>query len=327
MPLIRRLLLATLPLLPNASPADSAPAPAAVAPPPASVMAEPPSPPASGRLLWELDPYYSSLALQQPLTDHPLPDGGSLSEAEVYRRLFRDSLRPRLLLLEASEYPLPAAGTWFKHHDPDRYRDFNTGTLGSNQLNLIDAVTAGFQEPWALSAFTGSAMRFTRPDEPEVGRNRGYMGYLVSWGAKHIHNNVLIDDSWWELEWKLKGERRFHDQDLDWSFRLGVKNHGNPDISDVAYVGLRRSDLDYDSPWLSLLANSDLELLTELDRHSGRLLRQEVIVGRKLPLQRYHIALSLDVGVIYEDRSKYSGRLADATADSLTFVLRPHLHF
>ncbi|MDF3822722.1 hypothetical protein P3G55_22680, partial [Leptospira sp. 96542] len=41
--------------------------------------------------------------------------------------------------------------------------------------------------------------------------HRGYMGYLLSCGAQHIHNNVLIDDNWCELEWKLKGERTFRE--------------------------------------------------------------------------------------------------------------------
>lgn len=283
--------------------------------------------PATTELFWELDAYYSSAALQVPLTQAAVPDGGRLPEREVYAQLFRDSLRPRLLMLEASVYPLPAAGTWLARHQPGMYEDFNVGTLGSNQLNILDAVTAGFQEPWALSVFTGSSMQFTEPGRRGVGRNRGYMGYLVSYGAKHIRNNMLIDDDWWEFEWKLKGEREFEDEALNWSFRIGVKTHGNPDISDVGYLALRRSNLDYDSPWLSLLSNSDIKLLSEFDQRSGRHLRQEFILGRKFPLRRWRIALELEAGVIYEDPAKYHGRLMDADADTLNFVLRPHINF
>lgn len=311
--------------------ADATPASEAAATPVATIPATPDAPPvpppATAALIWELDPYYSSAAWEIPLTDAPLPDGGRLPEREVYGRLLRDSLQPRLLLLEASVYPLPVAGTWFKRHHPSGYDDFQVGTLGNNQLNVIDGITAGFQEPWALSAFIGSGMQFRRDGEAASARNRGYMGWLVSGGARHIHNNVLIPDHWWELEWKLKGEREFRDEELSWSFRLGMKSHGNPDIADVAYLGLRRSNLDYASPWLSLLDNSDLDLLTEIDRHGGRVLRQEAIVGHKVPLRRWRVALSLDLGVIYEDRRKYSGILADPEADTLTFVVRPHLRF
>ncbi|HEX4870318.1 MAG TPA: hypothetical protein VFV15_06310 [Moraxellaceae bacterium] len=318
---LRALLLLLLPAL-LAATAHAVDAPAAADGTPTDAP-----PGAQAELIWELDPYYSSAAWEIPLTDAPLPDGGRLPEREVYGRLLRNALHPRLLLLEASVYPLPVAGTWFKRNHASAYDDLQVGTLGNNQLNLVDGVTAGFQEPWALSVFVGNGMQFRREGEPANARNRGYMGWLVSWGARHIQDNVLIRDRWWELEWKLKGEREFRDEELDWSFRLGVKNHGNADIADVAYLGLRRSNLDYASSWLSLLDNTDLDLLTEVDRHSGRYLRQEAIVGRKVPLRRWRVALSLDLGVIYEDRRKYSGALADPGADTLTFVVRPHLRF
>jgi hypothetical protein len=297
------------------------------------------APPAQ-ELLWELDAYYSNVSLQIPLTTTPLPEGGQLRERDVYRRLFLDSLKPRILLLEASIYPLPIAGTWFKHHHPENYDNFNIGTLGNNQLNIIDGVTAGFQEPWAVSAFIGSSMAFSQThsndstankksasENNNPHNNRGYMGYLVSAGAKHIHNNVLIDDNWWELEWKLKGERDVADEELSWSFRLGVKNHGNVNIRDVAYIGLRRSNLNYQSAFLGLLNNSNLELMTEVDRTNLRFLRQEITLGRRIPIQSQHIALSLDIGLIYEDDSKYSGALTDPSADALTFIFRPNIKF
>lgn len=292
------------------------------------------APPAQ-ELLWELDAYYSNVSLQIPLTNTPLPEGGQLRERDVYRQLFLDSLKPRVLLLEASVYPLPVVGTWFKHNHPDSYDNFNIGTLGNNQLNIIDGVTAGFQEPWALSAFIGSSMAFNKSNSHDSAsnesnnthNNRGYMGYLVSAGSKHIHNNVLIDDNWWELEWKLKGERDFAEEELSWSFRLGVKNHGNVNVRDVAYIGLRRSNLNYQSPLLSFLNNSNLELMTEVDRKNLRFLRQEITLGHRIPFPSQHFALSLDIGLIYEDDGKYSGSLADPSADALTVVFRPNIKF
>lgn len=283
--------------------------------------------PVGPELLWELDAYYSSAGIEIPLTQEPVPDGGNLSEAEVYGRLFRDSLRPRLLMLEASVYPLPIAGTWFKKHHPDTYSNFDIGEVSGNELNVLDGVTAGFQEPWALSVFTGSSMLFSRERESRSARNRGYMGYLISCGAKHIRNNVLIDDSWWELEWKLKGERHFAQEELSWSFRMGIKQHGNRDIRDVAYIGLRRSKLDYQAPLLKVLNNANLEMLTELDRGNFNFLRQEITVGYNFPLPKHRFALTLDVGFIYESDDKYTGALADPTADSFTIVFRPNIKF
>lgn len=285
--------------------------------------------PATATTQWlgEFDAYYSSVAVEVPLSGSALPDGGQLPEREVYTRLLREAFRPRLLLLEASVYPLPILGTWYKRNRREDYDNLRIATLGDTELNIFEGITAGFQEPWAVSAFLGSGMQFTRAGEAASARNRGYMGYLVSYGNRHIHNNVLIDDNWWELEWKLKGEREFREQELEWSFRLGLKTHGHPDIADVAYLGLRRSDLNYESLWLGFFNNSDLELLTEVDRHSGLVLRQEAIIGRKLPLRRWRVALALDLGLVYENQRKYTGALTDASADSLTLVFRPHFRF
>lgn len=312
-------------MLASAHAADSTPAITAASGTPAATAASA-SPWARTEVLHDIDPYYSSLALQVPLTNSPVPVGGQLSEAEVYRRLFLDSLRPRVLLLEASVYPLPVFGTWLKSNHPNTYNDFNVGTVNGNQLNVLDGVTAGFQEPWAISAFTGSTMRFTREDNGSAG-NRGYMGYLVSFGTKHIYNNVLIDDNWWEMEWKLKGERDQGDEKLGWSFRIGVKNNGNSDIRDVFYVGMRRKNLDYRGTIFSFLDNTDLEILSEFDRSTFRFLRQEVTIGRTFPLQGHHMALGVDMGLIYQSAAQYSGALTDPTANTFTVVLRPDLEW
>lgn len=281
----------------------------------------------SVEFFWELDPYYSDIGLHIPIDSRPVPDGGSMRERDVYRTLFLESLRPRLLLLEASVYPLPAFGTWMKKYHRDTYDDFVIGHVQGNELNVMEGLTAGFQEPWALSAFVGGEMTFTRPGDEARKDNRGYMGYLVSFGQKHIRDNVLIDDAWWEFEWKLKGDREFRDEKLSWSFRLGLKDHGNPDIRDVAYVGLRRSNLSFGQPFLGFLTNSTIEMKTEVARDNGHFMRQEVIFGKKLPIRRWRIAPMLELGVIVEQDIKYTGRLADPTVDSVTLVFRPNLEW
>ena len=145
-------------------------------------------------------------------------------------------------------------------------------------------------------------------------------------GRKHIRDNVLIDDDWYEVEWKLKGTREFRDEQLAWSFRVGVKNHGNPDIRDVAYIGFRRSNLDFHRPFLSVLDNSTVELKTEVARDTGAFMRQEIIIGKKLPIRRWHLAAALDVGLIRERAAKYTGTLADPSVDAFTLVFRPNIH-
>jgi hypothetical protein len=266
----------------------------------------------------ELGAYYSSIGLYVPISDEPFPDGGRLEEADVYRQLFERSWHPNVVAFEASIYPMPILGVWLRKDHPSFY---------DIAPSVIQAVTAGFQEPWAVSAFFGSQMKFTRPEESGRGANRAHLGYLVSAGTKHIKSNVLIADNWVEAEWKLKGERVFKEQRLDWSFRAGGRYNGNRDIADTLHLGLRRSNLDFKSPFLSWLDNSRVDLLTEVAVDGLAIVRQEVIFGKKYPMQRYKLAWELDFGVIYERASKYTGDLAPLAKTSLTVVFRPNIVF
>jgi hypothetical protein len=267
--------------------------------------------------------YYSSVGLYLPISDDPFPDGGRLGEAEVYKQLFERSYRPNVVAVEVSVYPMPILGVWARGHAAGFYDSMNFG----HDLNLVQAVTAGFQEPWAISAFFGSQMKFGRPEEGERDTNRGVMGYLVSGGTKHIKSNVLIDDDWVEAEVKMKGERVFNEDRLSWSFRAGAKFNRNPDIADTIYLGFRRSNLDFKSPFLSFLDNSRIDVFTEFATNRPVLLRQEFIIGKKYPIQSQRLAWEFDVGVIYERASKYTGELAPLAKTGYTLVFRPNIVF
>jgi hypothetical protein len=269
-------------------------------------------------VLTEWGAYYSSIGLYVPISADPFPDGGRLEEADVYQQLFERSWRPNVMAFEASVYPMPILGVWLRKEHPTFY-DISP--------SVTQAVTAGFQEPWAVSAFFGSQMKFTRPEETERGTNRGYMGYLVSAGTKHIKSNVLIADNWLELEWKLKGERVFNEERLTWSFRTGGRYNGNRDIADTFHLGIRRSNLDFKSPFLSWLDNSRVDLLTELAVDGLALVRQEVIFGKKYPMESRKLAWEFDFGLIYERASKYSGDLAPLAKTAVTIVFRPNIVF
>jgi hypothetical protein len=273
---------------------------------------------AKTEVVTELGAYYSSIGLYVPISDDPFPEGGRLEEADVYRQLFERSLRPNVVAFEASLYPMPILGVWLRKDHPSFY---------DNAPSVIQAVTAGFQEPWAVSAFFGSQMKFTRPEETERSTNRGYLGYLVSAGTKHIKSNVLIADNWLEAEWKLKGERVFNQERLSWSLRAGGRYNSNRDIADTLHLGLRRSNLDFKSPFLSWLDNSRVDLLTELAVDGLALVRQEVIFGKKYPVESRKFAWEFDFGVIYERASKYSGDLAPLAKTAVTVVFRPNIVF
>jgi hypothetical protein len=54
----------------------------------------------------------------------------------------------------------------------------------------------------------------------------------------------------------VKGDRKTQDQKLSWSFRVGTKLHGNPNITDIYYLSFRRSRLDYQPKRDSIFNNS-----------------------------------------------------------------------
>lgn len=280
-------------------------------------------PPGTVEWVPELTPYYTDVGLYVTL-GAPLPDTTGEDELGVYRDLFLGSLHPQLLVLETSVYPLPLAGTWVRRHRPGFYEDAEIDRLN---VNWIESLTSGFQEPAAVSAFLGSAVNFVRPGETRRGTNKGMMGYLLSAGTRHIRENVLVPDDWYEFEWKLKGDRQFADDHLSWSFRLGTKQNSNPEIADTVYLGLRRSNLDFRAPFLSFLTNSELAVLVAATTDGLALARTEVIGEKRYPLRLCGCGLALQLGVIIEKNRQYSGSLNENDNDHLIAVLRPNLEF
>ena len=312
--------------------ADDAPAnPATANTPPA------PTSPANGQeqtqaaknggmeVTWDKDPYYSDVDLNIPLTNAPIPTIRSDSEAVIYRDLIEGSLVPRYMLLEASAYPMPILGTYIKSHSPWLYQQ---GEISRTGLNLIESATAGFQEPWAMSAFFGNIANLQRPGEDQQGNNNlGYTGYLISAGAQHIKDNVLIQDRWYELEWKIKGDLNDSGEKLSWSFRVGGKFNANPYITDTMYFGIHRTNLDFEQPFLSWIKNSDVDVQVEFSQDGGRVIREEFIIGKKYPFPRQGFSLTLDMGFIWDSVEEYSGPLRTDKRSSTTLVLRPGLEF
>lgn len=274
-------------------------------------------------LTTELDAYYTDLGLHIPLTKTAIPDVGEADELSVYNRLFLNSLTPRFMLLEASVFPMPVLGTFLKKN----YRSFYDSAGFGDDVNLIGSITAGFQEPYSFSLFFGDIATFVKQGEPRDSTNKGYMGYLFTFADQHIKDNQLILDKSLEIEWKLKGEKNFRDEKLSWSFRLGSKLHDNRDIADVAYIGLRRSNLDFNSTMLSWLKNSSFDFRWDFALTDGAIMRQEYIIGKKMPLKDYKVALKFDFGLLWQNYRAYSGRLRDLEGNSYTIVFRPNLQF
>jgi hypothetical protein len=272
----------------------------------------------------ELDPYYASVGVYRSLTGKPIPHLVAVREIDIYKELIKNFYKPRTLVLEASLNPLPYAGALIRRHQPSFY----SRTKVSDNLNAVEALTAGFEDPWALSLFFGNVVTFESINKSLQGKRTGYSGILLNAGNEHIKNNILVRDNWFEIEGKLKGEQYLTDRTLRWSFRGGLKAHENKRIADSFYLGFRRSRTDFGASTNFWLNNSGFEYVADFSQKKLEPLRHFFLIEKKFSLGKRSV-LSLGTGFVWTSNKKYSGALADKDAghNSFQFMLRPNLEF
>lgn len=275
------------------------------------------------KLVFEPDAYYTDLDVIIALTKARIPHIGEKNESEIYRTLLsRAAVLPQYVVLEGSVNPMPCLGVYLKKNEPRLYENAQI----SGSFNWIQALTAGFEEPYALSLLAGNVVGFDDPKSTES-KGNGYSGYLFSAGNYHIRNNTLIHDRWQEIEWKMKGDRKSPIKKLSWSFRVGTKLHANPFITDIVYLSFRRSRLDYKPRESSILNNSGFEYTIDMDRNTFTPMRHYFYVDKKWPIEKKQIAFALAAGFVWESAGKYTGPLAAGQGTNFQFLLRPNIEF
>lgn len=278
---------------------------------------------AESTIEFEWDAYYSNVGYYVPLTDSPIPVVDDDDESKIYDRLLSSAFSmPRFMLIEVSVNPLPMLGAYMKDQHNTAYEKSRI----RGNVNLIQAITEGFEEPYAASLFFGSVMRFAKPDEEFKTKNRGYVGYVLSFGDKHIINNTYVNDKWYELEWKTKGDQDYKNKTLSWSLRIGAKIHAHADITDVIYFGLRRNHFDAKSDETSWFHNADIDYKIELNKNNYDLVQQSLFINKKWPAPFSNkSAFEFGVGFIL-DKNKYQGTLK-TQSDDFRLILRPSFRF
>lgn len=278
------------------------------------------------RAEWSLEtaPYYTSIGYNLPLTSRPIPTINSADEAEIYHELIKGSLLPRYMTLEASIYPVPAASVYIKSHSQKLY---DAGNISRTGINIFESAAAGYQEPYAVSAFFGNVAKLRRPGDSRIGNNWGYTGYLISYGNRHIKDTLQIFDNWYELGWKITGKMDYPDENLSWSFRMGVKNHAHPNIVDVFYLSLFRSNMGFRLPFLSWMDNSDVDIKLFFSQVTGKVVREEYFVGKKYPVSGIGMAPTLDFGLVWTSAGEYTGSLRSSSPSKWTLLFRPSIEF
>lgn len=271
---------------------------------------------------YELDPYYSNISWYTNFNNKKIPLIEDNKEQNLYKKLFSSTALPQYMLIEFSVNPLPVLGAYLKNNHENIYNDTNIG----NNINLIQAITEGFEEPYALSLFFGSVVQYTKDKEKHKSKNKGYVGYLFSIGDQHILNNTLINDKWYEVEWKIKGDLDFENKALSWSLRIGGKNHEHEEIQDVIHFSIRRNHFNNIKDNWSWINNSDFEYSIELHNKTGEVVQQKVLVTKKWGLSKKNKqALNFGIGII-QQKNKYSGSLA-LEQDEFSLIIRSNFQF
>lgn len=270
---------------------------------------------------YELDPYYSNMSWYFNFENEAIPVIKDDKEKNLYRKLLTSAALPQYMLIELSINPLPVLGTYIKKNHETFYNDTEI-----ENINLIQAVTAGFEEPYAFSLFFGSVVQYTKENQERKSKNKGYIGYLLSFGDQHIFNNELLDDNWYEVEWKIKGDLDFEKKALSWSLRIGGKVHEHKEIQDVLYFSVRRNHFNNVKDNWSWINNSDLEYTIELNNENGDLVQQQILVTKKWGLSRNNKqALNFGIGLI-QQRHKYTGSLA-SDEEEYRLIIRSNFQF
>ncbi|MCB4791372.1 MAG: hypothetical protein LHV68_05745 [Elusimicrobia bacterium] len=271
----------------------------------------------------ELDPYYSSIDYYTGLAKDSVPFLGEESEQSIYRYLFNRAFLPKCLLAEISCYPLPYIGAYINKNHPDLHGHAQL----TEEMNWIQVVTTGFEEPYAYSVFLGNVVNFKPKGIKRDVKGKAYMGYLVSFGDYHIKSNEMIGDKWSEMEWKVKGDRITEKRIMNWSYRIGTKQHENSNIKDVLYFSIFRDRVDFKENGKSIFNNSNIEYRMDIDYQTFSSVKHYFLVGKSYPLKNKKLAFQLQLGFTLEKKDLYSGDLARFTEDTFSIMMRPNIKF
>ena len=275
----------------------------------------------------ELDPYYSNVEYIYGFTDQPVPRKKFQKEGYIYLDMLKDFYRPRFILFEASVYPFPIAGVYIRKH----YEDFYEDSRVNKNINAVKAITAGFPEPWATSVFLGNVINFVDAEDSVMGK--GYSGFLLSYGNRHIVDNIMVEDNWVESEIKLKGDSIRKERNISWSYALGVKIHDNEEIKNVMYLSIKRDRIDFINykmnPILEFIFhNSEQEFRVDAnltEDNEFKITRYFFLLGKKFPIGSGKVTLALSVGALKTLASGYSGSLQERIDERWNFLLRPNI--
>ncbi|MEA3227887.1 MAG: hypothetical protein U9P38_02320 [Campylobacterota bacterium] len=273
---------------------------------------------------YEGDIYYSNISAFVDLdTANDVADYSLVDEMDIYSDLMLQTFDPNIFLIEFAVHPMPLWGLHIRNKHQEKYDEYN-----NKASNIIKSVTAGFDEPYSISFFFGRMAIFKNENSNNLGKNRAYIGYLVTIGDSSIKDNLLYNNRWVNVEFKLKGTREQEKRELDWSFRVGYRANENRDFENSIYFGARRSSVNFGKSIYSPIYNSAFESMIEFSAKTFDLTKIELMIEKKFPVGgTSKIVFGLGIGYILNSNQKYHGTLKDDGIENHQFLFRPNLKF
>ncbi len=274
--------------------------------------------------------YFNMRRLEKPVA---LQKG---EEGEIYLQLERRLLLPSYLLFQITGYPLSALSSYL---ETDRYNSYNRFKTYAD-LNIMRSIGAGFEEPYAFSAFLGNAVFLAYQDSSENRKKQSgsaLAGFLVSTGKHQIYNNIYLHDSWYQIEMMLVGNlNEPKKRRVFWNFRIGFKSHQNDFLRDKFTLSVERSHTEWKaSPW-SFFKNTVFKYKAyfPLQRNGEKKISdlQSISIGKKIPVTLFNRTVFpvFSFGVRWEWIRHYDHALKKFDpigSRQLTWLIQPNIEF
>ena len=271
-----------------------------------------------------LDPYHSYGSMFFQFDKNSSIYVWQENEFKLYRDIWRKSYIPSYGLVEFTFYPTTATSAWIESN----HKDFFDRFTFYRDLNLIESISGGYQEPWSGSLFCGQLAAFlTLNDEEELVQvASGAGGLVLTGGLFQIFDNCLVRSNWYRVEWKLKGEGREANFFYDWDLKVGFRNYGLSAVSNTVMLAINRCWMNRQHCSWQLGQNSttEFEIQVPAALSARGVSRLKLIYGKAVPFRRWLIGLKL--GITYDYRRAYDSLSKSFSSDQIEswgFILQP----
>jgi hypothetical protein len=249
-----------------------------------------------------------------------------MSELQLYLTLLKRSLDPKYILVQVTGNPMINFSSWFERKHSIHYEKFKI----AENFNVLEVLSAGYQEPYSMSLFLGDLMPFW--EKTKEGRKQAgsaVSGFVATFSNRSIVRNILVENNWIDLQWKIKVVKATRQTSISSVFSGGMIFYGSPLFSNALVLDLCRERYSR-SKW-NFRDNSSIRLLLKMpifdrnNRYFKDYFSENMIdLGVSYPIRKFKtLSFSLNLGYIWTHIYNEQG----IREQDLQFFIRPNVLF